>query len=350
MERLDPILYFTEYAVERFNIALFIERETQTYTALFDIPEVIDGKIYTVIASSRTIHAICDQVDTLFKTYGIRKCLHCGAWIVQGSVCRNCVSLEESINNYSYKPLPLFHGASEFQIGAEIEVEVWNEDDEMWGSYKHAYAISKMGNRSFFYCKRDASIAGQGFEIVTHPFSLEYEREHGTMKELFNYLSLNDNIKAGRSDKAVSCGIHFHVSKEVATPEVMYRVAKFFVKNSDFITNISHRVDMQRFERFAKVKMPRGQLSIIRNDRRGSSHYCAIHRTEQTYEIRIFNSTRNYEEFMTYLEFVHGIISYYTGDIKRCNYSIKRLNDYMAKQGYEYYTKEVSDVCYSSYE
>ncbi len=58
------------------------------------------------------------------------------------------------------------------------------------------------------YCKHDGSLE-DGFEIVTHPMSLEYHEKHMPWAAV-----LQEAVSMGyRSHQAGTCGLHIHVSR-----------------------------------------------------------------------------------------------------------------------------------------
>lgn len=277
---------------------------------------------------------LCDNFDETswvcsrcFKTVKDEEQVHHNPYGSEGYMCDNCNHIieEEPVKPYTYRPHPKFRGVDKnnMYIGAEIEVNVkydcfeyedYDMDDIEVGCMTEvrteAYRIAKDSDR-FVYCKFDRSV-GIGFEIVTHPFTYSHELESGPVKAVFD--SMGPNLMAGRSDGISSCGVHLHVSKEAVPVGVAVKIAKFMSSNKNLIRTISHRDDFDHMERFASLNILGGsyQMSAIsRDEHRESSHYSAFHVTKNTYEFRIFNSTTKYEEFMSFVEFVVGIISYF---------------------------------------
>ena len=86
--------------------------------------------------------------------------------------CSDCCSdIENSlIHDYYFKPRPIFCGTGPRFFGVELEIDGAGEDSE------NASTLLNIANRkhSFAYCKHDGSL-DDGFEIVTHPMSLEYQ-------------------------------------------------------------------------------------------------------------------------------------------------------------------------------
>ena len=90
-------------------------------------------------------------------------------------LCLTC--LEEAnrdvIQGYYYKPEPIFYGTGPRYFGVELEIDEGGERGD------YASQILSQANVGFterLYCKHDGSL-GNGFELVTHPMSLEYHQE-----------------------------------------------------------------------------------------------------------------------------------------------------------------------------
>jgi hypothetical protein len=101
----------------------------------------------------------------------------------------------------SYRPSPFFFGSGKYHFGFELEVEARGN-----GRFSGATAVQDaLGGR--VYMKDDASI-DDGFEIVTHPHTLEnYHKE-------FDWKFLDKLKREGIAHGILStCGLHVHVSR-----------------------------------------------------------------------------------------------------------------------------------------
>lgn len=85
------------------------------------------------------------------------------------SSCYRTHSHNGSIEDYYYKPNPIFYGNGTRYFGVELEVDGAGECDD------NAEDVMSIGNRKadHIYCKHDGSL-DDGFEIVTHPMTLDY--------------------------------------------------------------------------------------------------------------------------------------------------------------------------------
>ncbi len=111
--------------------------------------------------------------------YSYTRCSECNALIHidnafyedgNDDLCSRCYDELNSstIKNYNYKPEPIFYGSGSLFMG-ELEIDKGGEDED------NANELIKLANLSLerIYCKHDGSIQ-DGFEIVSHPMTLEY--------------------------------------------------------------------------------------------------------------------------------------------------------------------------------
>ena len=147
-------------------------------------------------------YCICDDCDDIIRS----DCVH---YMEGHYYCDDCEPSHRSIiHDYNYKPVPTFYGELSDVVkgyyGLELEI-----DD---GEYKQeaARAIQDAGG-DCIYLKHDGSLSCDGFEIVTHPATLEYH---------MNTMPWHDIIRAARdydytSHDAGTCGLHIHASRSL---------------------------------------------------------------------------------------------------------------------------------------
>ena len=123
-------------------------------------------------------------------------------------LCYNChthARRNKMIEDYYYKPEPLFRGNGSRYFGVELEIDGAGEDDT---SARKIMGIANGNGVENLYCKHDGSL-DDGFEMVTHPMTLEYH-----MKEMPWKLILQEAIRLGyTSHQATTCGLHVHVNR-----------------------------------------------------------------------------------------------------------------------------------------
>ena len=93
------------------------------------------------------------------------ECDDCGR---EYSPSRGRHSCYRGIHNYAHKPNPIFHGKAPYYFGIELEVEQTDSDLSIDSGV--TVVENTLGKRA--YMKEDGSLSN-GFEIVTHPHSLD---------------------------------------------------------------------------------------------------------------------------------------------------------------------------------
>ena len=155
-----------------------------------------------------------------------RRCEDCGRilhdddilWSGDYPYCASCYDrLNVEIEEYGYKPEPVFYGDGNRFFGVELEIDGAGKYDES------AARIKKQTNIrcEHVYCKSDGSL-DDGFEIVTHPATLDYHMSCMYWEDI-----LQEAVRMGyRSHMTNTCGLHIHVNRSAfgATPEEQERV------------------------------------------------------------------------------------------------------------------------------
>ena len=162
--------------------------------------------------------------------------------------CHTHARRNKMIEDYYYKPEPLFRGDGSRYFGVELEIDGAGEDDSSAGQIME---IANGNGLENLYCKHDGSL-DDGFEMVTHPMTLEYH-----MKEMPWAKILQEAIFLGyTSHQANTCGLHVHVNRnafgetEEAQDAVIARILYFFEKNWEELLKFSRRTPRQ-LERWA---------------------------------------------------------------------------------------------------
>ena len=150
-----------------------------------------------------------DCYDNLYET-----CTECGDDVCRDDVCyhndepycQNCYDeINDSIiHDYYYKPDPIFYGKGQPHYGIELEIDEGGEYDD------NAERILNIGNRinEHIYCKHDGSL-DDGFEIVSHPATLEYHTNTIPWKKI-----LDEALEMGYySHNSGTCGLHVHINR-----------------------------------------------------------------------------------------------------------------------------------------
>lgn len=275
----------------------------------------------SVCASCAEEYEVCQQcsglIDSGDEAYSeededetVTLCQRCCSE-VNARARRNQTPLPDSIPiaSYSFKPKPVWglgageeKGRSTRFFGCEIEVEC---PRRFQVSEMHAHA-RKMNNLGPYYCKGDGSI-GYGFEIVSHPGTIQWWRETD--------LSWTDELrKLGyRSFNTTTCGMHIHVSKSAITGGALERLHRFFRDHYSLVLKLSRR-PKNELDSWAAVYS--GDDKLIKAKVEGGRdvyHRGAINTMPtSTVEFRIYKGTLNKEAIIRNLELTNALIEYAT--------------------------------------
>ena len=185
--------------------------------------------------------------------------------------CESCFEdLEDEIEDYSYKPTPIFYGDGKRYFGVELEVDDGGKDND------NAYRLKSIGNAQLetIYIKSDGSL-DDGFEIVSHPMTLDYHIEEMNWKNIFR-----EAVSMGyRSHQTSTCGLHVHVNRNA------------------FGDNQSEQEDV-----ISRI------LFFVEAKNGCNGRYVAVNLNNyHTIEFRLFRGTLKYNTFIATLQMVNHI-------------------------------------------
>lgn len=245
----------------------------------------LSSKIYKVAGKK-------DACGHCFPRYN--HCPNCDQFHFQESFCRN----EESkgrfrVSEYSYKPTLFFNYIKKASVFFGFENEINYTDDKFEDALRLLYTNYPA---STLYAKRDGSISGQGFEIVTHPMTLEF----------FDSMDLGPMYQTAPRANDTSCGLHVHVSRSSFEGQAhLYKFTEFINSNSTFMKKIAGR-DFNSYAKQYKEKITKAIKGTASRER-----YHAVNLTNpHTVEVRIFKSARTEHQLRYRIEFVHALVAY----------------------------------------
>lgn len=227
--------------------------------------------------------------------------------------CDSLTPVSGQICSYSYKPAPKFfdHRVDQNSIepfleypydnhtpymGFELEVEIRDSHSLHDAATNVGEAL---GERA--YLKSDGSIS-RGFEIVTHPHSLEaYQAQFD-----WSFLSwLMQN--GGASWRTTTCGLHVHVSRGAFTSLVHQALFTYLIQNNQSqMIRLAGR-ESQQWARFGEGDAP------VAKKVKGQAwdRYQAVNMlNRETVEIRIFRGSLMRTRVMMALELVNACFEY----------------------------------------
>lgn len=245
-----------------------------------------------------------------------RRCEDCGRilhdddilWSGDYPYCSSCYDrIETEIEDYSYKPEPIFYGDGNRYFGVELEIDGAGKYDES------AARIKKQTNVrcEHIYCKSDGSL-DEGFEIVTHPMTLDYHMSCMYWEDI-----LQEAVHMGyRSHQTTTCGLHIHVNRDALgenyeeQEKVIERIL-FFVElhwNELFIFSRRSQHSMNRWA--ARYGMEKTGKEILDKAKKGNTgRYAAVNLCNySTIEFRLFRGTLKVNTLYATLQFVNRII------------------------------------------
>jgi len=227
--------------------------------------------------------------------------------------CRACCpsgnEYKYIINNYSYKPTPVFRRVDRdleersLHFGTEVEVEI-NDDKNTDEALK---LIARLDDERLFYCKADSCIH-DGFELVSHPFTCEWMHENN---EAFNAMFGLGKIMKGW--ESTNCGMHVHMSVDAFSNLQLLKFMRFFYENKTFIAKVARR-PKGKLEDWATMRTPdSAQLQSYTRRKRGSigvGRGALNVEGGYTVECRIFRSTLAPTVYYGNIEFLQALFDY----------------------------------------
>ena len=244
-----------------------------------------------------------------------RRCEGCGRilheddvlWHSDHPYCASCYDrLQTEIEEYNYKPEPIFYGDGSRFFGVELEIDYGGRDED------NASQIKKQTNirSEHMYCKNDGSL-DDGFEIVSHPATLDYHLGHMYWSDV-----LQEAIRLGyRSHMTNTCGLHIHVNRDAfgETPDEQEKVIErilFFTElhwNELFVFSRRSPHAMNRWA--ARYGIEKTGRQILDKAKKGSvGRYAAINLCPyRTIEFRLFRGTLKQNTLFATLQLVNRI-------------------------------------------
>lgn len=301
----------TNETITKFDGKLYCEECLREKTITCDC---CGKRIYRDETRGNEIITLCDDCYEYSYTY----CEHCGMLIHNDDAhyendsdypyCAECFAKvqERAIKSYNYKPEPIFYGSGNLFMGVELEIDKGGEVDE------NAEILLNIANlyKEHIYCKHDGSIYN-GFELVSHPMSLEYHTEEMNWMDVFNNAVSMDY----RSHQTSTCGLHIHVNRSAfgkdidKQEDVISRIVYFVEKHWDELMKFSRRTE-ETINRWAS----RYGISTTAKDTykeakdKQMGRYVAVNlENYNTIEFRIFKGTLCYKTFIATLQLIYEI-------------------------------------------
>lgn len=226
-------------------------------------------------------------------------------------LCNDCYHrLRDSspIHDYFYKPEPVFYGEDNRFFGVELEVD---DAGELDCNAESAMEIANTKGREHIYCKHDGSL-DDGFEIVTHPMTLQYHQNEMPWDELLSKLRDMRYL----SHQAGSCGLHVHVNRDTFGETVseqdacIARVLYFVEKHWEELLKFSRRTNRQLDRwaaRYGYKDYPKEILDRAKCGGSNGRYSCVNLENRNTIEFRMFRGTLKLNTLIATLQLVNRI-------------------------------------------
>jgi hypothetical protein len=230
---------------------------------------------------------------------------------------------ERFIHDYSYTPDLKFHNSNEtpttpadvLYLGMEIEIESPNGEYETRNNA--AEYASNLEDHGLAYLKSDGSL-DCGFEIVTHPMTHDYFKNHAPeFWEVIDGLRNDFRMKAW---SARTAGLHIHLSRAGFNNGAhIHRFLQLVYANPDFYSKMAGRSsdrwakfdDIQRYDVSKDKHVKTFKHKLARYGDNHSDRYSAVNTLNRnTLEMRIFRSTLNADTIKSALDLAHASVEY----------------------------------------
>ena len=278
--------------------------------------------------SDEHTHLCRDCFDEHYRT-----CESCGritadediCWHNSRPYCPSCYDeLEDcEIEDYSYKPSPVFFGTGNRFFGIELEIDCGGKDNN------NARLLKDIANthHDHVYTKSDGSL-DDGFEIVSHPMTLDYHIHEMNWQSV-----LQKAVSLGyRSHQTSTCGLHIHVNRNAFgenqsdQEDVIARVLYFVELHWNELLCFSRRSEGDIHRWAARYGYEKTSRQILDKAKKGScGRYAAVNLCNySTIEFRLFHGTLKYNTFIATLQLVDEI----------CNAALFMSEDELEKQSW----------------
>jgi len=266
----------------------------------------------------------CDYhvCDNCYSNNDYFYCENCGRYYSSDSYagnvdyCACCSSCYEENNQgllgyHCFNDWHEYLGKNEekapYLIGKEIELDPLSSGN---GNVRNVIEI--MNNNLNAVAMEDGSLSSNGgVEVITHPESWEYLKEH--KQDYENFFNEIENIGYGNDGR---CGLHFHVTRP--NDNVISRIIVLMESFKSEIKKLSRRKEHQ-IEEWAKFltdynsnqPMKYQSTKYLKEKFINKYHdrYMALNLTNNnTIEFRFFNGANNFEEFWASLQFIHNLM------------------------------------------
>lgn len=261
------------------------------------------------VSDERMTLCSCCFDDHYHLCEGCQRILHDDdtVWYNDLPYCEHCYDrLEVQIEEYSYKPEPIFYGEGSRYFGVELEIDCGGKYEENAARIKGEANLRD----EYIYTKADGSL-DDGFEIVTHPMTLDFHLHKMYWEDVLN----EANRLGYKSHMTSTCGLHIHVNRdafgenETEQEKVIERILFFMELHWNEMFAFSRRSAHNINRWAARYGMEKTGKDILDKAKKGNlGRYAAVNLCPyQTIEFRIFRGTLKLNTLYATLQMVNKI-------------------------------------------
>lgn len=222
-----------------------------------------------------------------------------------GKYCQQCAPKYFAIKQYSWRPLQIKTQKERWDnllyMGIELEVENAggkNKAEQYASKFRDEF-LEENKLESLVYMKHDGSI--DGYEIVTHPFTLNTINKM-KIREMLKYLK-NTKHTSYESGK---CGFHIHMNKDFFKTSDIKKMCAFFSANKEQLRQLSNRGEhsSEHFYQYVDYNMDMYFKNTYTSERHVALN---THTGKDTVEIRIFRGSLDENAIIGALQFADSL-------------------------------------------
>lgn len=268
------------------------------------------------------------------------ECDECGEWYrcydleydegTERYCCESCYN-ESRKNDYVFKKICSWHTKSisswipfgvldndnAYRFGFELEVEYNGDDDNDDANERTVEKIidlqAEYSLNNFIAFEQDGSL-DTGFEIISSPMTPKFFYEHISFFEALLELLKNEDYI---SHNCSSCGLHFHVSRNVFDNASLARLIYLYERNKSYLLDFSRRkVDGHYYKFYFDdtssygFTMLSNCVDVVSSNGYDDRYHCVNLQNEPTVEIRLYKGTLDFDSFVACAEQVSSFVDY----------------------------------------
>jgi hypothetical protein len=261
---------------------------------------------------------VCDKCYSVFNYSWCR----CGSVFLPEEGKERCDICESKIytnscNDYSTKPRTEF----KFYNKDKVECSYRNQPKRRYFGLEMEYsyvdstevrsANSKLYDDRFLYNKRDGSLYGGGVEIVTAPMDIDTIKKYfiKEMVDIFDYIETVDETE----DTKYNAGVHIHVNKNSIPPMDLYKVhalLNLYCTDDErkALYYLCGRSDVwgECDDHYFRL----GSSNCLTYKQNINRHIALNTKNSNTFEFRLFKSTYDGQELLSYIELVEKLLEF----------------------------------------